>query len=316
MRRRRFIKILATSTAGMSLGQSLRARGLQPVRRRGYALGAEGRFTLYTDRPARAQRTLDACFAEIRRLEALFSLYDDQSELCRLNRVGFLKNPSPDWRALLRAVDRAHRQTDGLFDPSIQPLWKAYEAHFQANPESGGLDGSELDAILARTGWAKVSHDPDGIRFGQPGMALSFNGIAQGFVTDRVTQILKRAGYGPVLVELGETRALGQHPEGRPWRIGIQDALDRSRIREIAELDDQALATSGAYGSPFSKDGKFHHLIHPTSGRPDTKWRSLSVIAPGATQADALSTGLSFAGEAKLHSLQATLPNLRILYQK
>ncbi len=316
MQRRRFIKIMATSVAGLSLGQSLRARSLQPVHWQGYALGAEGQFTLYTDAPARAKRVLDACFAQIRRLEALFSLYDDHSELCQLNRHGFLKNPSPDWQPLLRAIDQVHSQTGGRFDPSVQSLWQAYQAHFKAQPNSKtSPHAAELEDALALTGWQQVSHSEREIRFEQPNMSLTLNGIAQGYITDRIAEILQAAGYGQVLIELGETRALGQHPEQRPWQIGIQDAADREQISEVVELENQALATSGGYGSPFSRDGAHHHLIHPKTGLPTTQWQSLSVIAPTATEADALSTGLSFASAEQLEAFQKANPQIRILTQ-
>ena len=146
-------------------------------------------------------------------------------------------------------------------------------------------------------------------------MQLTLNGIAQGFITDRISDILKQAGYQHVLVELGETRALGSHPEQRPWTIGIQNADNTAAFHDVAELDDCALATSGSYGSPFSKDGQYHHLIHPQTGRPATRWKSLSDIAPTATQADALSTGLSFASAEQIRKVEHANPELRVLKQ-
>ncbi len=313
MQRRRFIKIMATSVAGLSLGQTLSARSLQPVRWQGYALGAEGQFTLYTDQPAKAKRILKTCSAEIRRLESLFSLYDDQSQLNQLNRRGLLKNPSPEWQPLLHAVDQAHRLTGGLFDPTVQPLWQAYQAHFKGRPERATApDEATLQRALARTGWQHVQHSAFEIHFNQPEMSLTLNGIAQGFITDRIAEILQAAGYGQVLIELGETRALGQHPEQRPWQIGIQNAADRDRLYQVAELKDQALATSGSYGSSFSKDGKIHHLIHPKTGHSTAQWKSLSVIAPTATEADALSTGLSFASSDQIRKLRQSHAHIQI----
>ena len=127
-----------------------------------------------------------------------------------------------------------------------------------------------------------------------PGMALTLNGIAQGYITDRVTDCLKNAGFEQVMVELGETRVLGQHPEQRPWQIGIKDAENSNKLFEVVAITNEALATSGSYGSVFTHNGKQHHLIHPLTGLPTTEWSSVSVIAPTATRADALSTALSF----------------------
>jgi len=317
MQRRRFIKILAASAAGLNLAQIASASTiLQPVTWRGYTLGAEGSVTLYTENRATAQAALKHCCAEIRRLESLFSLYQPNSELCQLNRTGRLDAPAPEWLTLLDAAQQANRLSYGLFDPTVQPLWQTYAQHFERHPNaSEGPSPAILAAALTRTGWQYVNYDAETIQFDQPNMQLTLNGIAQGFITDYISTILKNAGYQHVLVELGETRAIGPHPEQRPWTIGIKDAQQPEKIHEIAELDNQALATSGSYGSPFSKNGNFHHLIHPKSGLHSTRWKSLSVIAPTATQADALSTGLSFASEQQITQIECAHSQLCILKQ-
>ncbi len=316
MNRRRFIQILATSSAGLSLSRAAQASTLQPVTWSGYTMGAEGSFTLYTDQPAKAQAVLDRCTAEIHRLESVFSLYQEDSEIRRLNHNGILLNASNDWHAILQSVESANRLTDGLFDPTIQPLWEAYAKHFKQAPErTTGPNNQGLEAPLARVGWHHVEFDTKQVRFAQAGVQLSLNGIAQGYITDRVTEILHETGYRNVLVELGETRAIGPHPEQRPWNIGIQKATNSTQFFDVAELDNQALATSGGYGSTFSNDGRFHHLIHPKTGRPTTQWSSLSVIAPTATEADALSTGLSFANEQQLYAVLKLRPDLKLIQQ-
>ena len=319
MQRRRFISILATSTVGLSLSRlasAATAAPPQPVTWRGFTLGAEGSFALYTENPQHARKVLQTCFKEIRRLEVVFSLYNSQSELSRLNRDGQLKNPSADWAPLCAAISGAHKLTDGGFDPTIQPLWQAYAAHFKAQPDAtNGPASASIDAARARTGWEHVAYDSCEINFVRPGLQLTLNGIAQGYITDRVAEILKEAGYQNVLVELGETRAIGPHPELRPWRIGIKAPASSTTEQRVVELENQALATSGSYGSPLSKDGKFHHLIDPRSGQPANHWSSLSVIAPTATQADALSTGLSCAPAQTIHQIKQTQPKLRIYTQ-
>lgn len=315
MHRRRFIKILASSLAGASMARIASAQhGLEAVQWNGYTLGAEGRFTLYTENKLAAQQVLKRCFAEIQRLEKLFSLYDHQSEICQLNRAGFLNNPSIEWRALLHTTAHAYRTTNGLFDPTIQPIWKAYSQHFADHPDSTELPQG-LKQATETTGWQYVNYDAEQIRFERSGMQLTLNGIAQGFITDRITELLKAAGYAHVLVELGETRAIGLHPEQRPWNVGIKDARQQSDLYDVVELDNNALATSGSYGSTLSQDCSVHHLINPQTGRPSTPWKSLSVIAPTAVEADALSTGLSFAEKSDLETLQVLRPDIQIFYQ-
>lgn len=319
MQRRRFISILATSAVGLSLSRLAAAAlpaKLEAVTWRGYSLGAEGSFTLYTDQPRHAQQVLQRCFAEIRRLEAVFSLYDSHSELTQLNQQGVLRQPSADWMPLCAAIEQAHRLTDGGFDPTIQPLWQLYSEHFKAQPNAtSGPSASEIAAVRAHTGWAQVHYQPAQIIFAQPATQLTLNGIAQGYITDRVTEILRAAGYANVLVELGETRAIGPHPEQRPWQIGIKKPSAPADLQRVIELENQALATSGGYGSPFSNDGRYHHLIDPRSGQPAASWSSLSVVAPTATLADALSTGLSCASAQLIEQVRQAQTELQIYTQ-
>ncbi len=317
MQRRRFIQILAASVAGFNPARLTSAQpALETVTWQGYTLGAEGRLQLYTDNKASGQDTLRYCFTELQRLEKIFSLYDPHSELSRLNRDGRLDGPAPEWCALLNAANQAYQLSKGLFDPTVQPLWQLYAQHFKQHPHARtGPARSKIQAARTLTGWQHVHYDTDTIQFNRPGMQLTLNGIAQGFITDHISTCLKHAGYSQALIELGETRAIGAHPAARPWRIGIKHARQPATVYEIAELDNQALATSGGYGSRFSTDGQFHHLFHPRSGYPTTRWSSISVIAPTATQADALSTGLCFANAAEIQQIEQAHPELSILKQ-
>lgn len=315
MQRRRFIKILASSAATLPLGKlAFASNELKAAQWNGYTLGAEGNITLFNNDRSKANTLLKQCFAEIQRLEKLFSLYDHNSELSILNREGYLHQPSKEWQSILHSIDAAYTLTEGLFDPTVQPLWKAYQTHFANHPEATEGPGN-IQQVLSNTGWRNVQYSRNEIHFERAEMQLTLNGIAQGYITDRISELLKDAGYEHVLIELGETRAIGAHPEGRAWNLGIKDPSNSAKISEVVELNNQALATSGGYGSPLSKDGKFHHLIHPKTGQPAATWKSLSVIAPTATEADALSTGLSFAKAASIDAIERQHPRLKILKQ-
>lgn len=292
---------------------TLARNNLKPVHWEGYALGAQGSFTLYAKNPQQTQKLLDACMREIQRLEMLFSLYDDRSELCQLNAQGFLKNPSPEWIQLCNTIDQAHTMTSGYFDPTIQPLWKLYAKHVSKTSDKAPPTQADITSTLKSTGWHNVHVSNREIRFSQDKMQLTLNGIAQGFITEHIASLLKENGFEHVMVELGEKQVIGEHPKNRPWRIGIQEADKPAKIHSIAELRNQALATSSAYGTSFSQ--KIHHLINPKTGHTQSPWKSLSVIAPSATLADALSTGLSFAQANTLKHIEQTHPDIQIITQ-
>jgi thiamine biosynthesis lipoprotein len=132
--------------------------------------------------------------------------------------------------------------------------------------------------------------EPGAIRLTRPGMAVTLNGIAPGYMTDRIVEMLKTEGLEHALVDLGEVRAIGVRADDEPWRAGIRDPFDARRVVRDAPLIDQALATSGGHGFRFDRDGVFHHLFDPTSGRCPQAYARVSVLAPTATAADALAT--------------------------
>ena len=70
-------------------------------------------------------------------------------------------------------------------------------------------------------------------------------GIAQGYITDRVVEILRDCGIRRTMADLGEARVLGTRPDGLPWQVGLADPDDPGRVRETLGLTDGAVATSG-----------------------------------------------------------------------
>ena len=149
-------------------------------------------------------------------------------------------------------------------------------------------------------GLDKVLFDRNRIVLSRSGMALTLNGIAQGYATDRVVNLLRQEGIGKSLVDMGESRALGSRPDGTPWRIGIADPDQPERIGGTLEVTDQAVATSGSYGFRFDSAGRFNHLFDPRSGTSAHLHKSVTVAMPTATAADALSTAFSLLPTAEI----------------
>jgi thiamine biosynthesis lipoprotein len=292
--RRRFIRI-AGIAAGVALtagGRPAAAPGLH--RWQGVALGADASLQIYHSDAAAAQALIAQSLTEVRRLERIFSLYVADSALCRLNRDGRLADPPLELVELLADCARYSRISGGAFDVTVQPLWDLYAAHFStADADPAGPPEAALRAALARVGHQAVRVAPGLIDFERPGMAVTLNGIAQGYITDRVAALLRANGIAHTLVDMGEIRALDDHPSGRPWRVGLKDPRDEHGVLRTLPLDDQAIATSGGYGTQFDAAGRFNHIFDPRTGACSDRYLSVSVMAKSATTADALSTALS-----------------------
>lgn len=290
--RRRLIAISAASMAmalpGIALAQA------RQVTWRGIALGARAKIQLVHADEVLAGEVLQQCVREIDRLEDLFSLYRTGSTLNALNRAGEISNPDLAFLELIAAALQVSRETGGAFDISVQPLWQLYADHFAtpgANPAGPApeLIGHALELVDYR----QIKASPQRIALGHPGMAVTLNGIAQGFITDRISALLNANGFSRVLVHLGESYGSGTRADGSPWRAGIAAPDGSGSLVKTVGLSDRALATSGGYGHKFDAGGKHHHLFDPRSGLSASRYGSVSVAGPSSMMADALSTAFS-----------------------
>ncbi|WP_262273025.1 FAD:protein FMN transferase [Microvirga yunnanensis] len=260
----------------------------------GQAMGAVATMQVHHHDRAAAGRLIERSLTEVRRLEGVFSLYRDDSAIATLNRQGILVAPPADLVTVLKEASRYGGLTDGAFDPTVQALWTLYRTHFSepdAAPE--GPPAAEVSAALAKVGFDRVVFGADRIALPRRGMGLTLNGIAQGYATDRVVNLLRAEGIEHTLVDMGEPRAIGAHPSGQPWRVGIADPDRPERILETFDAINQAVATSGSYGFRFDPAGRFNHLFDPRTGGAAHLYRSVTVVMPTATAADALSTAFS-----------------------
>jgi thiamine biosynthesis lipoprotein len=303
--RRRFIT-LAAAAAGVSLVAGLTQARFRPVRWQGTALGASASIQLYATDENQAHTALRAASAELVRLEAVLSLYRSDSALTVLNRDGRLEDAPPGLIAVVERALELARLSDGVYDPTIQPVWQLYHRHFLAErPDPAGPPAEALAEALARVDWRAVALDPHArrIAFTRPGMNLTLNSGAQGYITDRVTDILRAHGFERMLVDMGEPRALSTKPDGTAWRIGIANPADPSRSVATLEVVDQCVATSGGYGTLFDPAGSFTHLIDPRTGRTAPALLGVSVVADTASHADGLATAMLLAAPERRQAI-------------
>jgi thiamine biosynthesis lipoprotein len=265
-----------------------------PLQWQGMAMGAPASLVLHHGGDTqKAQTALSATLAELVRLEAMFSLFRADSWLSRINRAGYINNAPPELVALLKTALNMAALSNGVFDPSIQPLWSLYFDHFVV----GGNSQSPAAALVQRArdlvDWRAVRLSSSEVTLTRAGMGLTLNGIAQGFITDRCGEVLRAHGFSHMLVDMGEPRAMAAKPDGSAWQIGLADPREPSRALHTLSVTDQAVATSGGYGTMLDAAGLYTHLINPSTGRTAPAFESVTVVASTATQADALSTALA-----------------------
>ena len=173
---------------------------------------------------------------------------------------------------------------------TVQPLWDLYAGHF-SRPDADPAGRRHRAAASPASARTRVGR---GRRLDfAPENGVTLNGIGQGYITDRVVELLRAGGVEHALVDMGKTRAIGGHPDGGPWSVGLEDPRAPGKIAERIPLADRAVATAGGYGTLFDAAGRFNHIFDPCDGSTSHTFAAVSVIAPGATMADALSTAFS-----------------------
>lgn len=267
--RRRFLAI----SAGLVSAVTALPAGAAAIRTiwTGRAFGTDVSVTLVGIDERRAWQITRRIEAELEAVERVFSLYRP-STLTRLNATGIVVHPEAALLDVASLTTKIHEATDCAFDPTVQALWLA------------AAEGRDPAAALKLTGWRRIAVSCDRIVL-QPGMALTFNGVAQGHAADRIASLLRGAGLDNVLVDMGEANARGIRDDGSQWMASIAgpDGREIARI----PLCDRSLATSSP-GAVRIGARRLPHIFHAAGHAP--LWRTISVSAKSAALADALST--------------------------
>lgn len=288
--RRRFLAITAAAIAIFPGVASAHV-----ARWTGYALGGPVSMKLVGMSDSEAAPIFALIEAELSRLEGIFSLYRDDSELSRLNKNKVLNAPSPELLQLLSLCDALHNASAGAFDPSIQPLWTALA--LQKSPE-------RVAAARALVGWDQLSFGTSSVRLNRGG-SLTLNGVAQGAITDRIGDLLRSQGLRNVLLDMGEVAAMGNGPSG-PWSIGV--ALPDGRLVHRLTTSDRAVATSAPVAMGYGADQR--HIISP-SGHA-ARQKLVCVSAAEAAIADGLSTAACIMSPKQVDVMMHRFPSARV----
>ncbi|MCZ6768495.1 MAG: FAD:protein FMN transferase, partial [Acidobacteria bacterium] len=285
---------LAVAWAALTFLPTTSQDDLVPERRAWTSMGTTLEATVYRPATARplAQADLAAVYSAVIEIDQLMSLYLPDSELVALNAhagAGTIEVSTPTLE-VLRAAQHYARLSGGALDITVQPLvelWGFYrmernwippeakiqEALRQIGPDRINLDTAARTVVLAA------------------GSQLDLGSIAKGYAIDRAIEVLRARGVPAALIDLGgNIGVLGQPPDGRSWVVGIRHPR-RDQLIGLLRLRSGAVATSGDYDRYFEVAGRrFSHLLDPRTGWPAEGMYSVTVVAPNATAADALST--------------------------
>lgn len=310
--RRRFIAVTAAA-AGLELMPSLSRAQASLVTWAGQSMGAIASLQVHHHDRQLAESLVRRALTEAARLERILSLYRADSTIVELNRRGVLLNPPAELVTLLEECRKLWALSGGAFDPTVQPIWDLYWRHFtRAVHDSNGPPSSVVQRTLDAVGFDKVAFDRERIVFARRGMAITLNGIAQGYMTDRIVDVLRAGGVERCFVDMGEGRAIGTQASGDPWQVRIARPEPSEPSLDVIELGNQAISTSSGDGFCFDPNGRFNHIFNPKDGRSIARYRTVTVVTDTATVADGLSTAFSLMSRADIDKIRQRLGQLRV----
>jgi thiamine biosynthesis lipoprotein len=250
------------------------------VRGQRYAMGTM--FDIVVEHPSReaAERAIDGALDEVERLDRVLSHFkadSDLSELNRRGRAGYV-DVSPDLYDVVRQSIDVSRAAHGAFDVTMAPLVALWSA---ARNEGRAPSPEEVSAARRCVGYEQIElAPPHRIRFRSDCLAIELGGIGKGYAVDRAIALLRAAGVTDAVVNGGSSSitAIGRDRGQHGWPV----LLGPGGTGEELLLRDASISTSRQDGA----------IIDPRTAAPARFTESVTVTAPTATLADALSTAL------------------------
>ena len=316
--RRKFLKAMGVVGAGVVVGGTSRtmfdvarlAPDVVGVTRTRIAMGTFVTITAVHESRHAAEAAIGATFEEMDRLIAILSRHDSSTPLSVLNSVGSLQGAPLELTGVLHGAREYHDLSGGAFDVTVGPLVDL----FAGTSDFSTITPLRVDETLARVDGSKLSIDRSRVKLHEPGMAVTLDSIAKGFIADRLSDNLAGCGVYSHLVNAGgDIRTRGVRANGRAWRIAVQDPDKAGAYPDVIELIDGAVATSGSYEVFYDREKVFHHLVDPRKGQSPRRSAGVSVISTNAVDADALSTSVFVLGPERGLELIEALPGRECL---
>lgn len=262
-------------------------------------LGSPLEITVVAKDTVEGNKYCDLAVAEVKRIENLISDWIPTTQISEVNHNAGKKAVKVD-RDVFDLVERSikiSQITSGAFDisyASMDKIWK-FDGSMKEMPTAEAVKKS-----VAKIGYKNIILDPkeQTIFLKNEGMKLGLGGIGQGYIADKIKELLISKGCISGIVNVsGDINTWGKQPDGKLWTVGIVNPMNKNKIFATFPLENSAVETSGSYEKYVIFNGiRYSHIIDPRTGYPAMGVVSVSVFAKQTEIADALATGIFVLG--------------------
>lgn len=241
-----------------------------------------------------SKKELDSAFEEIERIDNLMNIYDQDSEISRINKQGHMDEVSPDLVYVINQSIYYGEITGGAFDITIRPILMLWKNKINSGEYPTGDD---INSTLHLVNYSNISVINNSVSFTLEGMVIDLGGIAKGYGVDQAVTVLKEQGVESGYVNAGgDGMYFGTRPDGSLWRVGLRNPDNKAEAITVIEISDMAVTTSGNYERFFNESARFSHISDPRTGMSSQSLISATVIASSAMEADVLATAVFVLG--------------------
>ncbi len=264
---------------------------LKTVQKTEAIMGTDVTITVVAKTTREGEAAIDAGMAELRRLDAMMSLYKDTSEITRVNQAAGKRpvNVSPEMIEAVEDAIRVSHLSEGVFDITIGPLVVLWQMRLK---EGTVPSDKEIARVRELVNYRNIIVDEKAstIMLKKPGMILDLGGM-KGYTADRAAAVIKAQGVTDAVIAVaGDIWVLGHRDDGKPWRIGVQHPREKDKVLAVLDLSDKYISTSGDYERFVIREKKrYHHIIDPRTGKPSRGVISATLIGDKGALIDPLS---------------------------
>lgn len=279
-----------------------------------YLMGTTVEITIYIDSSySDPQPILNSAFAEFERLEQIFSYFDIESELSKVNTQAAKKGVcvSSEFFQIIQQAQNYSLVSKNTFSIMLAPLTQLWQQAFLQNKLPSDKDIEQIKQ-LTNPSLIELDSNKQTIFFHHPNLMLDLGGFIKGYAADCAKEVLLQSGIRNGLINTGTSTitAWGKPVDKEAWPFGIHNLQENSQensIVAILNLADQAISTSGTNEKNFTiQDKFFSHLINPYTGYPIDRLVSATVVCKSALEAEVVSKMLLMLGlEETLNTCEA-----------
>jgi thiamine biosynthesis lipoprotein len=277
------------------------ASGPKTVQKTEAIMGTDVTITVVAKTAEEGAAAIDAGMAELRRLDAMMSLYKNDSEITRVNLAAG-KHPVKVSPEMIEAVEDAaevSKLSGGVFDITVGPLVVLWQMRLK---EGKIPTDREIERIRPLVNYRNIEVDRNAstIFLKKPGMIMDFGGM-KGYTADRAADVIRKRGIANAIIAVaGDIWVMGRREDGKPWRIGVQHPREQGKTLAVLDLSDKYISTSGDYERFVIKEKKrYHHIIDPRTGKPSKGVISATLIGNKGALIDPLTKAPFILGPEK-----------------